>query len=92
MGAVSLLVALAGLTAAPALAKGGGKPSSCASVSGPANVPCGRSGGGRTRAVPEPASWALMLLGAAGVGALARRRRAKGKAGSDLRSLGEGRN
>lgn len=30
---------------------------------------------GGTGAVPEPASWALMLIGAGGVGALARRRR-----------------
>jgi hypothetical protein len=32
----------------------------------------GRGGSGR---LPEPASWALMLIGAGGVGALARRRR-----------------
>jgi hypothetical protein len=61
----SLLIGLAGPTAAPALAKGDGKPSAC--VSGPANVHCGKNGGGRAVGVPEPASWLLMLTGAAGV-------------------------
>ena len=70
----SLLIGLAGPTAATALADRDGKPSPC--VSGPANVHCGENGRGKAVGVPEPASWFLMLIGAAGVGALTRRSRA----------------
>jgi len=35
-----------------------------------------------TGGIPEPASWALMLIGAAGVGALTRRRRSRGRSGA----------
>jgi hypothetical protein len=82
----SLLIGLVGPTAAPALAKGNGKPSPC--VSGPANVQRGKNG--KAVGVPEPASWILMLIGAAGVGALTRRRRAE--AAGERRTLPEGRN
>jgi hypothetical protein len=36
-------------------------------------------GGGAAAAVPEPASWALMIMGFAGIGAMARRQRAVGQ-------------
>jgi hypothetical protein len=84
----TLLIGLAGSTAAPALAKGQGRPSPC--VSGPANVQHGKNGGGKAVGVPEPASWILMLIGAAGVGALTRRRRAE--ATDERRTLSEGSN
>jgi len=60
------------------MAKPSGKPS-C--VKGPAEVQCGKHSGGAVD-VPEPASWTLMLIGAAGVGALTRRRRAKATRGA----------
>ena len=53
-----------------------GKPDAATPCDGGA---CADSGIGRQRGagrLPEPASWALMLIGAGGVGALARRRRA----------------
>ena len=68
--AASLLIGLAGPTAPPALARGDGRPLPC--LGGPANVQCGKNGGGKAVGVPEPASWLLMLIGAAGVGALRR--------------------
>ena len=43
----------------------------------------GFGGGGGAGGIPEPASWALMLIGAAGVGALTRRRRSRGRAAAE---------
>jgi hypothetical protein len=98
-GGAALLVAIAALTASPAMARvvekrrppvGERVPSvslydaadwndgkqdeaaPCIRKSCPSDAFAGRSGFGR---LPEPASWALMLIGAGGVGALVRRRR-----------------
>lgn len=45
----------------------------------------GNGGGGVSAGVPEPASWALMITGFAGIGAMARRRRADGVPAESVR-------